>query len=351
MNTAGTTNKHKLLISGGIFFVIVLISGITGCTPEYIRIENPYEEIDWELYGQYKANLHTHTTLSDGKVDPAGVIDMYHDHGYGILALTDHDTKKLEITTWPWEDFGRDPDELGMIAIEGNEISRLHHINSFYSDYSGPQVSSEEEVFLQISQRDGLAAFNHPGRYTESSKPEMKRTVDWYCDHLRRHPHILGLEVYNQMDRYPGDRKTWDAVLTELLPERPVWGMANDDMHVPAKSFGFSWNIVLLPELNDALVRDALVEGHFFFAHSPKGKDGPPVPVIEAITVNERSGTISIQASGFESIEWIAEGEVVFHGEEIDLSVIPYAKYVRAMLHGSEGTVVGTQPFVIPGNE
>ena len=287
--------------------------------------------------------------LSDGKVDPAGVIDMYHDHGYKILALTDHDTKKLEVTTWPWKDFDRDPGELGMIAIEGNEISRLHHINSLYSDYGDSKVNTEEEVFQQIAERDGLAAFNHPGRYTKSKKPEMKRSLEWYYDHLRRHPHILGLEVYNQMDRYPTDRNTWDSVLTELLPERPVWGMANDDMHVPAKSFGFSWNIVLLPELNDALVRDALVEGHFFFAHSPKGKDGPPVPVIEEITVDERSGTISIQASGCESIEWIAEGEVVYHGEEIDLSLIPNAKYVRAMIHGIEGTVVGTQPFILQG--
>ncbi len=354
MKTETITPSLKVIISGAVALMLVLVISVivatrTSSDPEF-RIDHPYEGVDWASFGQYKANLHTHTTLSDGKVDPAGVIDMYHDHGYTILALTDHDTKKEEQTTWPWTDFDREPGELGMIAIEGNEISRLHHIGSLYSDYSAPQLSSEEEALQQIAERDGLAMFNHPGRYTESKKPELKRTLDWYGDHLSRHPHILGMEVYNQADRYPTDRQTWDAVLTEMLPERPLWGFANDDMHVPSNHFGYSWNIVLLSELNDVLVRDALVHGQFFFAHSPKGNAGPPPPVIKGISVDEESGKISIQASGYNSIEWIADGEVVQSGIEIDLSLIPDAKYVRAMVHGSEGTVVGTQPFVLTGN-
>jgi predicted metal-dependent phosphoesterase TrpH len=38
----------------------------------------------------YKANLHTHSTVSDGKLEPEAVRDLYRNAGYSILALTDH---------------------------------------------------------------------------------------------------------------------------------------------------------------------------------------------------------------------------------------------------------------------
>lgn len=38
----------------------------------------------------YKANLHTHTTLSDGENTPEQVKKMYKEEGYSVLAYTDH---------------------------------------------------------------------------------------------------------------------------------------------------------------------------------------------------------------------------------------------------------------------
>ena len=39
----------------------------------------------------YKANLHTHTTLSDGKFSPEQIKEHYFNLGYSIVAFTDHD--------------------------------------------------------------------------------------------------------------------------------------------------------------------------------------------------------------------------------------------------------------------
>ena len=39
----------------------------------------------------YKANLHCHTTFSDGKLTPAEVKEVYKKLGYSIVAYTDHD--------------------------------------------------------------------------------------------------------------------------------------------------------------------------------------------------------------------------------------------------------------------
>lgn len=39
----------------------------------------------------YKANLHAHTTLSDGCLSPEEVKEAYRAKGYSVLAFTDHE--------------------------------------------------------------------------------------------------------------------------------------------------------------------------------------------------------------------------------------------------------------------
>ena len=41
-------------------------------------------------YGSYKANLHCHTTLSDGRLTPEEVKARYLSEGYSVVAFTDH---------------------------------------------------------------------------------------------------------------------------------------------------------------------------------------------------------------------------------------------------------------------
>lgn len=46
------------------------------------------------LKKQYKANLHCHSVLSDGKKTPQELKAMYKEQGYSILSITDHETPK-----------------------------------------------------------------------------------------------------------------------------------------------------------------------------------------------------------------------------------------------------------------
>ena len=39
----------------------------------------------------YKANMHTHTTVSDGKLSPAEAKEAFKSKGYSIVAFTDHE--------------------------------------------------------------------------------------------------------------------------------------------------------------------------------------------------------------------------------------------------------------------
>jgi hypothetical protein len=339
-----------------------LISGLAGCNKSSqqaqqqpaLVIINPYADVDWENTGRYKANFHTHTTRSDGDLHPHQAIDHYHRLGYSVLAITDHNE-----VTWPWTGLAqlgpsdwtvqhaqesgqpipsyenRDPAELGMVAIQGNELSSHHHTGSFFSDHNGTDIV--EDSLAAIASTDGLAMFYHPGRY--------QKPVEWYVDLYQRHPQLIGLEVYNQGDRYPTDRATWDALLTQLMPDRPVWGYSNDDMHSLPR-LGRNWSIMLLDDLSSEAVRAGLVGGLSYFIYSPTGHDAEAIPAIKSIHVDQRKATITIDATDAQRIVWISSGGVVREGSSLSIEQVDgLGPYVRAELHGRDGVIVGTQPF------
>ncbi|OVE75495.1 hypothetical protein BVX97_04390 [bacterium E08(2017)] len=329
----------------GYTFLVLLVFAAMA---DALEIRNPYKDVNWKSYKQHKGNLHTHTTQSDGKSSPAEVIDMYKKHGYTVLAITDHDTKNTEATTWPWTEYDRDPKKLGMVAIQGNEISKIHHVNSFFNDYGDNDVPDVDVAAKEIAKRGGIGFINHPGRYTNPKKKNRQpKTRDWYTGIYKRHDHIVGMEVINQTDRYPDDRALWDSILLETLPERTIWGFANDDMHKIEAHFGWSWNVFILPKLDSASVRKAMENGCSFFVHRPEGINGAEVPQIQSIKVDASKKLIQVKAAGYESIEWIADGKSVHKGDTMSLAKIPKAKFVRAVVHGKGETAVYTQPFVL----
>ncbi len=309
-----------------------------------IELEDPYEEVDWNAYGQHYANLHTHTRNSDGVYSVPGAIDAYYERGYEILAIADHN-----YVTWPWEDYDRDPEELGMLAVQANEISDTHHIGSYFNDFDidGREYSviwggtgekadiSEDEVLHKIAERDGLAVFFHPGRY--------EKPAGYYEKFYKKYDHLVGMEVVNQRDRYPQDRAKWDDVLTMLMPERPVWGFANDDMHAPWH-VGNSYNIFLLPELTEEKFRTAMKTGQFYFSN------GEGSPTLDAVNVDNDEGTVSVDVDDVKEIVWISDGMVIGKGDTLEFTnTANVGSYVRAEIIGEEG-ITYTNPFgVIEG--
>jgi len=350
--------KRKTLLSAPRLALSVVFILLTACSTLW-EINNPYEQVDWKQHGQYKANLHTHTTSSDGHLTPHNVVDRYHQLGYRILALTDHNA-----VTYPWTDFAlmtpgphsgklvaegklskealvyenRDPRQLGMIAIQGNEVSSPNHIGSLFNDYNRP-TSQEDSAFTAIAARNGLVIINHPGRY--------KHNAEWYANFYRKYNHLIGMEIYNNGDRYPGDRQLWDSVLVALLPGQPVWAYSNDDMH-QEKSLGRNWNIFVLPELTKDWVRKGMEEGRSFYVYSPEGHKNPAIPKIQSVRVDRKKGQIQIEVTGQDSIRWISGGKIIQKGNLIKLDDFQeLSDYVRAEIFGPGGLIMGTQPFII----
>ncbi|MBS3771929.1 MAG: hypothetical protein KGY70_19875 [Bacteroidales bacterium] len=365
------TKFSQMFYSGHIpaswYIVAVTVFLLAGCQAGW-DIENPYEQVDWSNHKQYKANLHSHTTRSDGWMGPQTVVDRYHQLGYHILAITDHNE-----VTWPWTGFAdmepsetakevvedreldpeklvyenRGPSQLGMLDVQGNELSQHHHMGSYFTDHNG--TSAVEKSLSATASKNGLVLFNHPGRYT-TRNPD-KFNPGWYEQHFQGYEHLLGIEVYNQGDRYPEDRRLWDSILTRMMPERSVWGFSNDDMHSEG-ALGRNWNVFILPELSEEGLREGMKDGRFYYVYAPEGHDGPNPPRIEKIDVNERQGEIEIQTLEHDSIRWISGGEVLQTGNSLRLNDHPgISGYVRAEIFGPGKTITGTQPFGIDKRE
>ena len=311
----GTTTKaHRM----------VYVKVVEGQTITPVIYQNPYEEIDWATINQYKSNFHTHTTQSNDAIDEfttANVVDKYHAAGYKILALTDHD-----YNPYPWQLFpqymttvpARDPEALGMLAVPGNELSKdntnswsertggqFNHHNDFFTGRQGQEFASLQESYAYTYALGGMQIINHPGQYWSIDNTYSETQKDgpgWHATNFQTFPSLVGLEVYNQGNRRPNDRILWDQILQRTMPGRNVFGYSGDDTHNNEQLFR-NYNYMLMEDLTTEELKDAMRKGESYFCYEPKGSGEGKAPRISAITVNEQSKTITINANGL--VHWI----------------------------------------------
>ena len=299
---------------------------------------NPYANADWT--NQHKANLHTHTTESDGALTVAEVIDEYHDAGYTILGLTDHDTSSGDTPTWPWTDFDRDPATLGMVGVKGTEISRPDDILSYFSDFAAAET--ETAALEGIQAAGGLGVFAHPGRYAGATRP-----ASWYANHFLTYSSLCGWEAYNQGNRYVFDRIAWDAVNTLLAPHgRVAWGWSNDDMHTSNQLFR-NYQHFMLPELTEAAVKAAMAAGATYFSYEAGGSGNALAPRITSISLSEENSRITVISPDAGTVVWRSNAGQVGTGATLNVRHLPGPPlFVRAELENAGGRSY-TQPFLL----
>ena len=363
-------------------------------------VVNPYAGVDWDTFEHHRAALHLHTLQSDGGNSVKEVVMAYREAGFTILSITDHDWNRPNPATpypaeprphnfpanptWPWTDYGcPSPEELGMVGIQGSELTFRHHINSYFSDYGvwynrtgdeapyGGIVDEqgneiwEDDQLLAIQVKNGLAILNHPGVLHEHPW-WVRRPLDWYVERFERHSHnyLVGMEVTNcPTDREEYDEGLWDQLLARFMPHRPIWGFGTDDMHRLTEARE-SDSVFVLAEHSEQAVRRAMEAGQFYFRKSTRRNDvreREPAeqlfPRIDAIRVDLQAGTITVQAANYDAIKWISApeslepvadyktshspwplGRVVHEGETLDYRSTPNLKnYVRVEVYRIDG--------------
>lgn len=132
-------------------------------------------------------------------------------------------------------------------------------------------------------------------------------------------------------------------------------GIANDDMHNSGDLYQ-SWNVLLLDELTEEKVKEALQKGQFYisyceFSFTIVKPSSPPTyhsaPTLNSIEVDEEKGTITIDAGDYEQIVWRSDNGVIYIGDTLDYrNTEGIGSYIRADIIGKYG-ITSTQPFAV----
>ncbi|MBO5761405.1 MAG: CehA/McbA family metallohydrolase [Lentisphaeria bacterium] len=216
-----------------------------------------------DYYGEQRlalrANLHTHSTLSDGQLTPEQVIASYAAEGYDVLAMTDHHQVN-DVTQW---------DNRGMIVIQGAELHpvlapdrcKWHLVAlNLPLDFKclRPFETGEnaQEVIDAVAAAGGETIVAHP-HWCAFSSEDIKELKNF-----------LAMEVYNTECKYYGRAysvQTWDELLAK---GKKVCAVAVDDMHRACTLFG-SWTVICAKERTLPAVMDALKKGEFYATQGP----------------------------------------------------------------------------------
>ena len=375
---------------------VVLITFITvtllACSMQPEReFWSPYQDLNWAEVGHYDSEFHIHPGLGDEEYDPHQTIDRYHEEGYSILVLAGHDydipdeylnsiypwTRLSEIyeaikhvenptednktyeemANEPYQD--RDPVELGMVSIEGNEVSGPHHMVSLFNSLTsgGP---TEATTLSNIQEKGGLVYFAHPGRYVD----RWGLTAYWYADLYLRFDVLIGQAIYNREDSHPGDRAFFDKIAHILGPDRPVWLYGEDDMH-RERELGWNRDVILLenftpgsmhPDIPDGSAPDvfnALKNGYSYLWKPSRQYNKRAFDIVDVVVSGNR---VEIRVDNeylVDEVRWkthnpeIDQTEAIHSGYKISLDDVPeYSRFIRAEIQGPEGTIY-TQPFYI----
>ncbi len=248
---------------------------------------------------QYKANLHSHSTCSDGHLTPEQLARLYQEHGYSILAITDHEapydntalsTPGLLMLTG-YEAYIR-PQADGRIDPFGPEIhlnllAREAHNRTFIAfdppfckymphalaqslpqaGQSGPRSYSAAYInrFIRDAKEAGyLVTYNHPCWSMETD------------DRILQYEGCFSLELFNTGSQNISGYECNGALYDRLLRAgKAIYCHGSDDNHNVhpvgdplCDSFG-AWTMVLADTLEYGAVIRALEQGNFYASTGP----------------------------------------------------------------------------------
>ena len=230
-------------------------------------------------YNVYKADLHSHTMFSDGKVTPEWRVEEAWQDGLDIVAITDHiegrpyvvrvpkylngvevqvqNEKEISVDLNASVRLAQDQArKLNILLIPGTEISRPYktvgHLNAlFTTDNNAIPAEDPLQALRNAKAHGALVQFNHPGT-GRTSLDLTEFEINAYKEGL-----IDGIEIFNNNGFYP---KAIDRAL-----EKGLYMSGNSDVHtttdIAYSDATLSRNITLIlaKEKTMEAVKDALV--------------------------------------------------------------------------------------------
>ncbi len=321
---------------------------------------------------QYKANLHAHSTVSDGRLTPEQVKDAYKSHGYQILCITDHEVPRqhqelsdpdfLMLTGYecyirpdpsgrmnPFAPevhlnlFARDPYNEKMINFTTNycnyltpeQHEKLHRVGSERPREYTPAYINE---YIATAKREGyIVAYNHFGWSLEREEDVLA------------YEGCFSMEIFNyssfRTNQFDYNANLYDKMLRN--GQRIACHAADDNHDVwpighPANdSFG-GFAMILPEEFTYDSVIDAMEKGEMYASRGP---------LFEEISME--GNKIYIRCSPVKHIHVLNGGKqpkYLFAEEgkwltEAEFEINPRALFVRTTIVDEKGRTADTRGY------
>jgi len=212
----------------------------------------------------WRGNLHTHSTLSDGALGPAAVVDAYKNAGYDFMMLSDHFLDRYD---WPVADT-RAFRSNSFTTIIGSElhapetqVGELWHIVGAGLPLDFP-ACGEKETGAHIAQRAAEAGAFIGIAHPAWSQLTMEDSRAIGCAHA--------VEIYNHGCAVESDRGDGWYLLDQMLTEgRRLSAFATDDAHFKTDDAFGGWVQVKSDSLDPDVLLRALKKGEHYSSQGP----------------------------------------------------------------------------------
>lgn len=236
----------------------------------------------------FKANLHTHSTISDGKLTREEAKEAYKALGYQILCLTDHNTivnhsdmnepdflmltgAEINIAAPDNTKTGGKTYHMNLIAKEPNNLWYPANIKCWFpkvEEYESKiQYDNMDLQYSTDSINDMIEKANEKGFFVMLNHPT------WSCQSYPDYAPLKGLwgvEVRNTECCLLGhDENNFRVYRDLLMLGNTVFPLGTDDMH-RHRALGQSWIMVGATELSYSSVIEALENGDFYMSCGPE---------------------------------------------------------------------------------
>ena len=244
----------------------------------------------------YKANLHCHSTISDGEMTPEELKAHYKGAGYSILAYTDHEVLVSH----------SDLNDENFLALSGYEVQiygdmdlpkrlrRVCHMNFYPKDPKNckmPFFNMGDILRLDKQPDISKAVYDGDGNdEKEYSAEGLNRLISkakaagfivsynhptWSKESFNVYANLQGLfamEVYNHISSFDHDAYCPYVYEEMLRSGQRIGCIASDDTHTERDLFG-GFTMIYAEELTHGSVIRALEKGDFYASRGPVIKE------------------------------------------------------------------------------
>ena len=326
----------------------------------------------------YKANLHCHTTVSDGNYTPEEIKNLYKENGYSVVAFTDHDIMvshtelrddeflplngfEIEIDQKEGKDWqnsktchicfiGIDPDNLKMpfrrdeMYIWGNALGYV--VGTEFDDEHEPiehkYLPESVNAYMKTAREKGFfVTYNHP-----------HWSMETYRDYIQ-YEGMYAMEIYNHDCVVNGFDDYCPQVFDEMLRGgKKLFCIASDDNHNRENPGSPLWDscggyvMIRAEKLEYKNITDALLKGDFYASNGAFIDNVWYDTETKEMHVECKDAKKVVFQKGKRSpgIVYAQDGEVM---QEASYPVLENDGYVRITVYDENGKFAATQVYYV----